>query len=367
MTGVPEARQSSSTAAPAVGRSAPGRPRGAGTSCSPGRSAACGARSRTSPTWLTSASTSSTSRRSTRSAPPTARGGTTASAPAPTTPAARGRSAAPAVGTMRCTPTWAPSTTSTRSWPAAADQGLEIALDYALQCSPDHPWVHDHPEWFTRRPDGSIRYAENPPKKYQDIHPIDFWPEADADRVALWARVPRRPRALDRARRPHLPGRQPAHQAAGVLGVGDRRRPRPPPRGRLPGRGVHRPGDDGEAGRGRVHAELHVLHLAARRVGAARVRHRAHPGPAGGVHAARRSGPTRPTSSTTTSATRRPAAFAAPARARRDARAALRHLLRLRARARTSRPTTPRRSTAHSEKYEIKARDYDAAATRSRR
>jgi starch synthase (maltosyl-transferring) len=68
----------------------------------------------------------------------------------------------------------------------AGDLGLEVALDYALQCSPDHPWVHAHPEWFLRRPDGSIRYAENPPKKYQDIHPINFWPEAEADRVALW-------------------------------------------------------------------------------------------------------------------------------------------------------------------------------------
>ena len=68
----------------------------------------------------------------------------------------------------------------------ARELGLEVALDYALQCSPDHPWVRDHPEWFTRRPDGSIRYAENPPKKYQDIHPIDFWPDDDADRVALW-------------------------------------------------------------------------------------------------------------------------------------------------------------------------------------
>jgi starch synthase (maltosyl-transferring) len=68
----------------------------------------------------------------------------------------------------------------------AAAVGLEVALDYALQCSPDHPWVHDHPEWFHRRPDGSIRFAENPPKKYQDIYPINFWPERDADRVALW-------------------------------------------------------------------------------------------------------------------------------------------------------------------------------------
>lgn len=68
----------------------------------------------------------------------------------------------------------------------AGELGLEIALDYALQCSPDHPWVHEHPEWFQQRPDGSIRYAENPPKKYQDIHPINFWPEDDKDRVALW-------------------------------------------------------------------------------------------------------------------------------------------------------------------------------------
>ncbi len=52
--------------------------------------------------------------------------------------------------------------------------GVEIALDIALQCSPDHPWVTEHPEWFTIRPDGSIQFAENPPKKYQDIYPLNF-------------------------------------------------------------------------------------------------------------------------------------------------------------------------------------------------
>jgi len=57
---------------------------------------------------------------------------------------------------------------------AAEERGIEIALDIAFQCSPDHPWVREHPEWFTRLPDGSIRYAENPPKKYQDIYPINF-------------------------------------------------------------------------------------------------------------------------------------------------------------------------------------------------
>jgi starch synthase (maltosyl-transferring) len=63
---------------------------------------------------------------------------------------------------------------------------MELALDYALQCSPDHPWVREHPEWFHRRPDGSIAFAENPPKKYEDIYPINFWPEKEADRKALW-------------------------------------------------------------------------------------------------------------------------------------------------------------------------------------
>jgi starch synthase (maltosyl-transferring) len=56
----------------------------------------------------------------------------------------------------------------------ARKRNIEIALDVAFQCSPDHPWVKDHPEWFKKRPDGSIQYAENPPKKYEDIYPIDF-------------------------------------------------------------------------------------------------------------------------------------------------------------------------------------------------
>ncbi|MBD9728881.1 alpha-1,4-glucan--maltose-1-phosphate maltosyltransferase [Streptomyces caniscabiei] len=63
----------------------------------------------------------------------------------------------------------------------ARAHGLEIALDFALQCSPDHPWVDKHPEWFHHRPDGTIAYAENPPKKYQDIYPIAF----DADMPGL--------------------------------------------------------------------------------------------------------------------------------------------------------------------------------------
>jgi starch synthase (maltosyl-transferring) len=57
---------------------------------------------------------------------------------------------------------------------SARDLGMEVALDIALQCSPDHPWVTQHPEWFTTRADGTIAYAENPPKKYQDIYPLNF-------------------------------------------------------------------------------------------------------------------------------------------------------------------------------------------------
>jgi starch synthase (maltosyl-transferring) len=65
----------------------------------------------------------------------------------------------------------------------AASKGIELALDIAFQCSPDHPWVSEHPEWFRKRPDGTIQYAENPPKKYQDIYPMDF---ESSDWRALW-------------------------------------------------------------------------------------------------------------------------------------------------------------------------------------
>jgi starch synthase (maltosyl-transferring) len=53
-------------------------------------------------------------------------------------------------------------------------RGMEVALDFAINCSPDHPYVHEHPEWFYQRPDGTIKYAENPPKKYQDVYPMNF-------------------------------------------------------------------------------------------------------------------------------------------------------------------------------------------------
>jgi len=70
---------------------------------------------------------------------------------------------------------------------SARGLGLEVALDLALQCSPDHPWVREHPEWFTTRADGSIAYAENPPKKYQDIYPLNF----DNDPEGIYAEIHR--------------------------------------------------------------------------------------------------------------------------------------------------------------------------------
>jgi len=69
---------------------------------------------------------------------------------------------------------------------AVEGYGMEVAMDIAIQASPDHPWVREHPEWFRHAPDGTIKYAENPPKKYQDIYPIEFGNDDPAARAALW-------------------------------------------------------------------------------------------------------------------------------------------------------------------------------------
>jgi len=71
---------------------------------------------------------------------------------------------------------------------AVRAQGMEIAMDFAINCSPDHPYVKAHPEWFAHRPDGTIKYAENPPKKYQDIYNVDFYCE---DWRGLWNEMKR--------------------------------------------------------------------------------------------------------------------------------------------------------------------------------
>ena len=115
------------------------------------------------------------------------------------------------------------------------DLGMEVALDFALQCAPDHPWVKEHPEWFTVRPDGTIAYAENPPKKYQDIYPVNF----DNDPEGIYNEVAAGRAAVGRARRADLPGGQPAHQAAELLALADLAGQGPVPGRAVPGRGVH--------------------------------------------------------------------------------------------------------------------------------
>lgn len=72
---------------------------------------------------------------------------------------------------------------------AARDHGLEIALDFAIQVSPDHPYVKEHPDWFFIRPDGTIKYAENPPKKYQDIYPLNFYSDSWEEQWQEWKSV----------------------------------------------------------------------------------------------------------------------------------------------------------------------------------
>ena len=141
----------------------------------------------------------------------------------------------------------------------AGELGLEVALDLAFQCAPDHPWVDEHPDWFRHRADGTVRCAENPPKRYEDIYPLDF---ESADWRRALAGPARRHDVLGRGRDPDLPRRQPSHQALPVLGVADRLGARRAPRRRVPGRGVHPSKGDAPVGQGRVLPVVHLLHVA---------------------------------------------------------------------------------------------------------
>ena len=105
---------------------------------------------------------------------PTARAATTLCDRGPRTRGHRGRSASDEGGHDAVHPDLGTLADFGAFVPRRARQGIEVALDFALQGAPDHPWVTAHPEWFTTCPDGSIAYAENPPKKYQDIYPINF-------------------------------------------------------------------------------------------------------------------------------------------------------------------------------------------------
>ena len=99
----------------------------------------------------------------------------------------------------------------------AGELGIAIALDFAIQCSPDHPWLREHPDWFHRRPDGTLKYAENPPKRYQDIYNINFDTE---DWRALWTALRDVVLHWVGAGRDGVPRRQPAHQADRRSGSG---------------------------------------------------------------------------------------------------------------------------------------------------
>ena len=141
---------------------------------------------------------------------------------------------------------------------AARAEGLEVALDFALQAAPDHPWATEHPEWFTTRADGTIAYAENPPKKYQDIYPINF----DNDPEGIYAESERLLRhwmshgvRVFRVDNPHT---KPVAFWEWLLG---RIRATDPDVLFLV-RGLHQAADDAGAGDGRLPPELHLLHLA---------------------------------------------------------------------------------------------------------
>ena len=141
----------------------------------------------------------------------------------------------------------------------AGELGISIALDLALNCSPDHPWLREHPDWFHRRPDGTLKYAENPPKRYQDIYNINFDTE---DWRALWAALHEvvlhwvaQGVKVFRVDNPHT---KPVPFWEWLIARGAGR----PPRDGLPGRGVHATGDDGAAREGRLQPVLHVLHVA---------------------------------------------------------------------------------------------------------
>ena len=189
-------------------------------------------RCRGSPGW---ASTSSTCRPSIRSATCTARAATTASPRRPTTSAHRGRSAATRVVTTRCIPPSGPSTTSTTSSPPPATRASRWPSTWRCSARRIIPWARDHPEWFTVLPDGTIAYAENPPKKYQDIYPLNF----DNDPAGIYEEVLRVVRfwmshgvKIFRVDNPHT-------KPPELLGVADRRGQEHRPRRPVPGRGLH--------------------------------------------------------------------------------------------------------------------------------
>ena len=243
---------------------------------------------------------------------------------------------------------------------APSDLGMEVALDFALQCAPDHPWVAAHPEWFTVRPDGTIAYAENPPKKYQDIYPVNF----DNDPAGIYAESLRVRAALGRARRADLPGGQPAHQAAELLALADLAGQGQAPGRAVPRRGVHPPGAAVRAGPAGLHAELHATSPGAR----ARRSSPSSPSctPSAPTSAGRTCSSTPRTSCTSRCRPAGPAMFAIRATLAATMSPDLGRLLRLRAVRGRAGQARAARSTCNSEKYELRPRDFAAALAEGR-
>ena len=238
---------------------------------------------------------------------------------------------------------------------AAQENGLEIALDFAIQCSPDHPWLREHPDWFelaARRHDQIRREpAEEIPGHRQrrflrrrSLRPLD--------------RAARRRAVLGRAGRAHLPRRQSAHQAAAVLAMDDRRRARAPSGRDLPVGSLHPAEDDVPARQDRLLAVLHLLHLAQQQAGIRRLSDRADHDRGEGIlpaallrqHAGHQSG---------LPADLRPARLSDPRGAGRNAVRPVGRVFGLRA-VRGRARCRAARNISTSEKYEIRVRDHDA-------
>ena len=210
------------------------------------------------------ASTWSTSRRSTRSAATFRKGANNTLTPGPGDPGSPW-----AIGSRGGRPRHHPSRPGRlRRLRPVRGQG-QVARPggraWTSRCRPRRT-IRGSPSTRSGSPSGPtarIAYAENPPKKYQDIYPINF----DNDRDGIYLECAADPQAVDEPRRPDLPGRQPAHQAGQLLGLAARRDPQDRPRRALPVRGLHQAGDDAGAGQGRLPAGLHLLHLAQREVG----------------------------------------------------------------------------------------------------
>ena len=240
-----------------------------GTSCFPAPSEA----SRVSPQCCRSsrhsASTSSTCRLSTRSGSRTARAGTTPSARGRETPAARGRSEPTPAAMTALHPDLGTDADFDAMVAGAKAAGLELALDFAIQCSPDHPWLVEHPEWFERRPDGTLKYAENPPKRYQDIYNLDWDTGAREklwntlrDVVLGWCARGIRVYRVDNPHTKPVPFWEwlIAEVRAAYPGCD------------LPRRGVHPAGADDDARQGRLQPVVYVLHVEEHEGRARRVR-----------------------------------------------------------------------------------------------